>query len=302
MIRLAIVTPSFNQGRFVERTIRSVLGQSYQPLEYVVCDGLSTDTTSGILDRYADRLQAIVEADSGQANAVNKGIRATSGEVIGWLNSDDIYCPGALVTIAAYFARHPDIDVVYGDATLIDSHDHVVGRYYTRPWDPRLLPRRPYLCQPAVFFRRRVVERFGPLDESLLFNMDYEYWLRLASGGARFAYLPLTLASARVHGQTKTSTGGIRIHEELNHVLKRYVDRIPDAWILTHTHAVLQADRHGEFDHPFDLATGVALISLRLSLDANRSISPGLLLSTLRTLSAGAVKTVLGRPVVVPVD
>jgi glycosyltransferase involved in cell wall biosynthesis len=302
LIGLAIVTPSFNQGRFVERTIASVLDQAYQPLEYVVCDGLSTDSTSAVLDRYAGRLRAIVERDSGQANAVNKGIRATSGDVIGWLNSDDVYCPGALVTVAAYFARHPDVDVVYGDATLIDSNDRVIGRYYTRPWDPRLLPRRPYLCQPAVFFRRRVVERFGPLDESLQFNIDYEYWLRLVSGGARFAYLPVTLASSRVHDQTKTSTGGVRIHDELNHVLKRYVDNIPDAWILTHTHAVLQADRGGEFDHPFDFATAVALTSLRLSLEVNRSISAGLVLSTLRTLSAGAVKTVLGRPVVVPVD
>jgi glycosyltransferase involved in cell wall biosynthesis len=300
LIRISVVTPSFNQGRFVERTIRSVLQQDYSELEYVICDGGSADNTSDVLTRYADKIRAIVEPDRGQADAVNKGIRATSGEVIGWLNSDDVYRPGALITVAAYFQRRPNVDLLYGDATLIDDSDRVIGRYYTQPWCRSLLPRRPFLCQPAVFFRRRVVERFGLLDQELQFNIDYEYWLRLARGGARFAYVPWTLASSRIYSHTKTATGGPRIHEELNVMLKRYVTRIPDAWILTHTHAILREESPAAFRSPLQFAVAVSLTSLRLSLQTNRYISTSLALSTLRTLTAGVVKTALGLPVVIP--
>jgi glycosyltransferase involved in cell wall biosynthesis len=300
LIRISVVTPSFNQGGFVERTIQSVLQQDYPGLEYIVCDGGSSDTTFDVLLRYTDRLRAIVEPDRGQADAVNKGIRASSGEVIGWLNSDDLYRAGALITVGAYFQRKPNVDVLYGDAAFIDDSDAVIGRYYTRPWCRSLLPRRPFLCQPAVFFRRRVVERFGPLDDELQYNIDYEYWLRLASGGARFAYVPWTLASSRIHPQAKTSTGGLRIHEELDVMLKRYVAHIPDAWILTHTHAILREQSPAGFHTPLQFALAVSLTSLRLSLHTNGQVSTWLALSTLRTLTAGVVKTALGLPVVAP--
>jgi hypothetical protein len=204
------------------------------------------------------------------------------------------------MTVGAYFQSNPSVDVVYGDARLIDDNDDVIGRYYTRPWCRSLLPRRPFLCQPAVFFRRRVVERFGPLDDELQYNIDYEYWLRLAAGGARFAYLPWTLASSRIHPHAKTSTGGLRIHEELNVMLRRYVAQIPDAWILTQTHAVLREKTPAGFHTPLHFALAVGFTSLRLSLETNGRISSSLALNTLRTLTAGVVKTALGLPVVVP--
>jgi glycosyltransferase involved in cell wall biosynthesis len=302
MITFSVVTPSYNQGRFIERTIHSVLDQQYPQLEYVICDACSTDETPLIVQKYTTQLKLIREPDGGQADAVNKGIQATRGELIGWLNSDDVYQPGALVTVAAYFSRHTDVDVVYGDANLIDADDRQIGRYYTERWDRRRLPSRPFLCQPAVFFRRRVVDHFGLLDPHLQYTLDYEYWLRLAAGGARFAYLPLTLASSRLHPETKTHTQGLRSHYELNVMLKRYVSAIPDSWILTQTHTELRQDDQRHFNNPFVFAVAVALVSWRLSLQLNRSVSIALMISTLRTLAAGALKTALGMPVVQPTN
>jgi hypothetical protein len=224
----------------------------------------------------------------------------SSGDVIGWLNSDDVYQPGALMTVAAYFTRHPDVDVLYGNANIIDINDDIVGRYYTEPWNANRLPRRPFLCQPAVFFRRRIVDRFGLLDRDLQYVMDYEYWLRLARGGAYFSYLPVTLASARSHPDTKTQRSRLTIHAELNTMLRRYVNTIPDAWILTQTHAILAEERHGDWHNPLEFVAAVAVVSWRLSIELNKSVSPGLALSTLRTLTAGAAKTALRLPVTPP--
>ncbi|MDQ6670160.1 MAG: glycosyltransferase [Chloroflexota bacterium] len=302
MIRIAVVTPSHNQGEFIERTIRSVLDQNYPDLEYVVCDAESGDATPAILEAYADRLQIIREPDRGQADAVNKGIRVTSGDVIGWLNSDDVYYPGALATVAGFFGDHPDVDVLYGDADFIDAWGAVIGRYYTRAWDAERLKERPFLCQPAVFFRRRMVDRFGLLDEQLQYTLDYEYWLRLAAGGAHFAYLPVTLAGARLHSATKTRNGRLKLHAELHPMLKRYVRKVPDGWILSHTQAHLQDTPGLSFSTPLAFALAVAGTSLRLSLELNHSVSTRLALSTARTLSAGLLKTLRRRPVVFPLD
>jgi glycosyltransferase involved in cell wall biosynthesis len=301
MLRLTVVTPSFNQGRFIERTLQSVLDQGYPCLEYIVCDGASTDETSQVLARYADRVRIIREPDRGQASAVNKGIRLTSGEIIGWLNSDDVYRPGALQTVADFFERNPSVDVVYGDADYIDADDAIIGRYYTEPWNPRRLVRRPFLCQPAVFFRRCLVDRFGGLDEQLHYTLDYEYWLRLAAGGATFAYLPTALAASRLHAETKTLSQGLKLHDELNVMLKRYVARVPDAWLLAQTHAILRAESGRRYASPLDFALAVACVSWRLSHEVNGRVSPALVLSTVRTLLAGALKTLGGRPVQAPV-
>jgi hypothetical protein len=192
--------------------------------------------------------------------------------------------------------------VVYGDAHLIDAEDRVVGRYYTQSWDPRQLVERPFLCQPAVFFRRRMIQKFGLLDADLNYTLDYEYWLRLARGGARFAYAPVTLASSRVHDDTKTLTGGLRIHHELSVVLKRYAGYVPDGWLLTQTQAVVRERGVEHFKSPVAFALQVAVVSWRLSLQHNGSISPWLVRSTLRTLGSGLVKTALRRPVALPLS
>ncbi|HLZ30394.1 MAG TPA: glycosyltransferase family 2 protein [Chloroflexota bacterium] len=290
MPSISIVTPSLNQGRFIERTIRSVLDQRDSALEYIVCDGGSTDDTLQIVERFAEQLTVVSEPDRGQADALNKGIRATSGEVIGWLNSDDMYLPGALCRVAEFLAARPEVDVLYGDAHLIDAEDAVVGVYYTEPWSAQRLVERCILCQPAVFFRRRVVEQYGFLDAGLQLCMDYEYWLRLAAGGARFAYVPGALAASRLHPQTKTLGARLAVHMEINSMLRERLGRVPDTWLLNHAHTLVELRRADPTKRAywFPYALEVVMQTARLSVHWNRSISTGLVAMAVAPLVYGA--------------
>jgi glycosyltransferase involved in cell wall biosynthesis len=237
---ISIVTPSFNQGRFVERTLRSVLDQGVAGLEYFVADGGSTDETVDVLRRYDGRLRWVSRPDGGQADAVNQALAATSGEVIGWLNSDDVYLPGALDAVLRFFSDHPEVDVVYGDAQHIDEHDAVLEPYYTEDWDFARLADVCYLCQPAVFFRRRVVERFGPLDASLRYCMDYEYWLRVGAA-VPFVRIPGVLAGSRLYETNKTLGSRVAVHVEIAQMMKRRLGRVPERWIWNYAYAVVDA-------------------------------------------------------------
>ncbi len=284
MPRISVVTPSYNQGRFIERTIQSVLGQEYPDLEYMVFDGGSTDDTREVLARYSDRVRWISEKDNGQAHAVNKGLRAASGEIIGWLNSDDIYYAGALAHVATIFARNPDIDVIYGAANHIDANDALIEAYPTESWNTERLKDICYLCQPAVFFRRSVVERWGYLDETLHYCMDYEYWVRLALAGARFLYEPKLLAGSRFYAETKTLGARVQVHAEINDMLKRRLGRSPTKWILAYAHVFtddcLGIRRTQRVRH----LAAVTMMALYSAIRWNRTISPDMI----RILYSGA--------------
>jgi glycosyltransferase involved in cell wall biosynthesis len=236
--KITVVTPSYNQGRFIERTVASVLDQNYPNLEYFVFDGGSTDGTREVLRRYSSSVQWASEKDEGQAHAVNKGLRASSGEIVGWLNSDDIYYSGALSTIASRFQAEPAVDVIYGRANHIDVSDKVIEAYPTEHWSMTRLTETCFLCQPAVFFRRSVVERWGELDEALDYCMDYEYWIRLAFAGARFHYEQQVLAGSRFYPETKTLGARVKVHAEINDMLKSRLGRTPLSWILGYAHVV----------------------------------------------------------------
>lgn len=205
-MKVSVVTPSYNQGQFIERTLQSVASQTAPgfEIEHVVFDGGSTDDTVEILKRFSPAVRWVSKKDKGQTDAVNQGIRASDGEIIGWLNSDDIYYLGAIACVVAYFTAHPEVDVVYGMADHIDLEDHAFEPYPTEPWDFERLQETCFICQPALFFRRRVVEECGLLDETLNYCMDYEYWLRLGSSGVRFAYLEQKLAGSRLYADNKT--------------------------------------------------------------------------------------------------
>jgi hypothetical protein len=237
---ISIVTASYNQGQFIERTIDSVLSQEVEGLEYVVMDGGSTDQTLDILRGYDGRLAWVSELDKGQADAINKGFRATSGEIFGWLNSDDIYYPGALAAVQDYFAAHPEVMVLYGDGHHIDAGDNFMELYYTEDWNFERLKEVCYLCQPTVFLRRSVMEQYGPLNTRLNFCMDYEYWLRVGQD-MPFVRLPKVLAGSRLHDETKTLGQRVTFHREIIEMMKQQVGQPPARWIFNYAHAVIDS-------------------------------------------------------------
>ena len=205
---ISIVTPSFNQERFIEDTIRSVLDQDYPHLEYVIQDGASTDETASILDAYADRLTAVDSSpDTGQANAINKGFARTSGTVLAYLNSDDMLLPGTLQYVGEDFATHPNIDVVYGHRVLIDEHNAEIGRWILPRHSDEALSWADYIPQETMFWRRDIWEAAGDcMDETFQFALDWDLLLRFREAGAQMRRLPRFLGAFRVHTSQKTST------------------------------------------------------------------------------------------------
>jgi glycosyltransferase involved in cell wall biosynthesis len=204
---ISVVTPSYNQAAFLERTIQSVLGQGYPRLEYIVQDGGSSDGTAEVLKRYIGRLAHAESApDRGQADAINRGFRHATGEILAYLNSDDLLLPGALAYVARYFAAHPDVDVVYSHRIIIDPDDREVGRWVLPPHDDEFLLWDDYVPQETLFWRRRLWDRAGGrLDETFQFALDWDLLLRFRAAGARFVRLPRFLGAFRVHPRQKTS-------------------------------------------------------------------------------------------------
>jgi glycosyltransferase involved in cell wall biosynthesis len=264
--RIAVVTPSYQQGPFIERTILSVLTQDVDGVEYCIRDGGSRDETVPILRKYEDRLQWLSQKDKGQSDAVNQGLAATTAPVIGWLNSDDVYCPGAFSKVLACFDAEPEVDIIYGKAYHIDAEDRVMEEYPTEPWNMERLLDLCFICQPALFFRRRVVERIGPLEAGLRYTMDYEYWIRAAQAGLRFHYLEEFLAGSRLYAETKTLGSRVAVHKEMNDMLRRRVGRVPEKWIYNYAHAVTDArgvPREARFRYASHIAVQSWLASLR---------------------------------------
>lgn len=231
-MKVSIIVPSFNHARFISETLDSILSQNIDDLEVLVFDGGSTDGTVEILESYRDKIQYVSRKDHGQSDAINQGLHKASGDVLAYLNSDDIYFPGAIERVLRHFRDHPRSLVVYGQAWHLYEDGSKMERYYCEPWSyPRLMD-VCYLCQPAVFWRREVMERFGVFDDSLNWAMDYEYWLRVGRS-VPFDYLEdAFLAGSRLHGDTKTLSQRIKVHEEILQIVMRYSSRPPLRWLM----------------------------------------------------------------------
>lgn len=202
---VSIITPSYNQAAFLERTILSVLEQSYPRIEYILVDGNSTDGSLEIIQRYTNRLAWWVsEPDKGQTDAINKGFNHANGDILAWLNSDDTYHTEAVAEAVTYLQTHPEAGMVYGDANLVDENDRVIGKFPARQTDYRRL-RHGYvhIPQQTAFFRAHLWRQVGPLDPSFYFAMDYDLWVRLAKL-APLHYHPRLWANFRLHSSGKS--------------------------------------------------------------------------------------------------
>lgn len=230
---VSIVTPSYNQGRFIRATIESVLSQDYPHVEYLIVDGGSTDETAEVVREYAGRLTWISEADQGQSDAINKGFRRARGEIVAWLNSDDIILPGAVSRAVAAFAANPQAGAVYGEGYRMDEEGRITGRFpATEPFNLwKLVYLSDYILQQTVYFRRAVLQDVGYLDQDLHYGMDWDILIRI---GKRYplAYIPEYLGCLREYGAAKTFSGGAARVRELRRILQRHTGlRYPPGYI-----------------------------------------------------------------------
>ena len=263
---VTIVTPCLNAERFLERTIRSVLDQDYPRIEYIVMDGGSTDGTIDILKKYEHSLRWQSAPDHGTADAVNRGFALGRGEILAFLNADDIYEPSAVSTAASALRDHPEAACVYGDAWWIDEHGARIAPYPVRDFDRVLLERECFVCQPATFFRRPAFESTGGLDPNFHFAFDYDFWLRLTRTFS-IQRFPAILADSRMHQANKTLGQREGVFRETFQVLKRNCGYVPFEWI--YAYLSYRADGRDQFFEPLRPSIARYLESLPVGLRIN---------------------------------
>jgi glycosyltransferase involved in cell wall biosynthesis len=241
---VSIVTPSFNQAQFLEQTILSVVGQDYPYFEYLLVDGASSDGSLEIIQRYAGRLAWWVsEPDHGQAEAINKGLVRAKGKYLAWLNSDDIYLPGAISKAVTSFSRHPEAGLVYGDVLAIDEDGKPINLLRYGQWSLVDLMSFRVIGQPSVFIRRSILEKAGYLDPSYHFLLDHQLWLRMAQL-AEICYIPDRLSAARFHSESKNVARAAEFGSEVLRI-QQWMDNQPAlASILHKDRKRIQAGAH----------------------------------------------------------
>jgi glycosyltransferase involved in cell wall biosynthesis len=227
--RISIVTPSFNQARYLRQCIESVLGQDDPNIESIIVDGGSTDESVDVLRSFGEKVKWTSERDRGQADAVNRGLRQATGEIVGWLNSDDVLAPGALAHVRSCMQANPEAAFIYGRAWMIDGEGNRLREYPTFDLKRDDLKRKCYFCQPAVFLRREAIERFGMLNEALDICIDYEWWLRIARE-APIAFCDAILASSRHYTTTKTSARRLRALVEAGYLMRHHFGKASWRW------------------------------------------------------------------------
>ncbi len=233
--KVSIVTPSYNQAEFLEETILSVRAQDYPNIEHIIIDGGSDDGSVEIIKKYEDSLAFWVsEADNGQSDAINKGFRKATGDIVAWLNSDDLYFPHAVSTAVRHFQANRNLGLFYADCVFIDEHSDFI-RYFTEREEfdlDRLLSFSDFIMQPTTFFSREKLFEVGLLDEDRHFTMDWDLWCRLAKHeNCDVAFEANVIAANREYPNAKTSAGGWkRLKEIWHHLQEHKTTLLPHAW------------------------------------------------------------------------
>ena len=264
---VSLVTPSLNMARYLPVCIESVLGQDYPNIEYIVVDGGSTDGSLELLEKYRGRLTYTTSRDRGPSDAAFKGFRQSHGEILAWLNADDALEPGAIHTAVEYLQTHPDVDVVYGEGWWIDDNGAVISRYPTLPFDPKVLERDCFICQPAAFLRASSYRRCE-LDPAVNRSFDYDLWIRMAKAGFRFAAIPQYLAKSRMHRGALTFSERFPVFRASMSLLLRHYGYVPLSWIFGYT--AYRIDRRDQFFEELRPSLWKYLAALPVGLSWNR--------------------------------
>lgn len=219
---ISIVTPSYNQADYLEKTMLSVLNQGYPSLEYIVQDGGSSDGSVDLIKKHVHALKHWEsKKDNGQSEAINLGFRHATGEIMAYLNSDDLLIEGTLHYVADYFSKHPEVDVVYGHRIIIDEADYEVGRWILPKHDDKVLSWADFVPQETLFWRRSIWDKAGAqIDENFKFAMDWDLLLRFRDAGAKMVRLPRFLGAFRIHPYQKTSSNMSSVGMQEMEILK----------------------------------------------------------------------------------
>ena len=221
-LSVGLVTPSFNQGHFLEQTMRSVLTQEFPRLQYAVVDGGSNDGSPQLIEKYRNCLiYGVSEPDQGQSDALVKGFAKIDADILGYLNADDLLAPGSLAFVADYFSRNPEVDVIYSHRIIIDENGREVGRWILPPHDEHSLRRVDYIPQETLFWRRRLYEKVGGIDSSFHYAMDWDIILKFMDAGAEFRRVQGFLGCFRSHPAQKTAALSKTVGEREVQALRR---------------------------------------------------------------------------------
>jgi glycosyltransferase involved in cell wall biosynthesis len=242
---ISIITPSYNQAGFISETIESILSQAGDfRIEYLVMDGGSTDNSAEIIRQYAERVTSgdwqvqcagitmhwVSERDKGQADAINKGMRRCTGDIVSYINSDDAYCPGAFQQVVQAFSAQPQADLIFGDGDVIDEHGNLQWEWLSRPYDHKVMTSyhflwndfTNYIMQQATFWRKMVIDKIGYFDETFHFALDVEYWIRAGEAGLQLQHIPVKLGRFRMIPGTKSLSSLTAFWGDYLEIFRRY--------------------------------------------------------------------------------
>ncbi|MDG2255720.1 MAG: glycosyltransferase family 2 protein [Opitutaceae bacterium] len=228
---ISIVVPSYQQGPYIKHCVESILAQNEVQVEVFVFDSKSSDETREVLREFGSRVKTVLEEDLGQGHAVNKGLKQCKGDIIGFLNSDDVLLPGALNAVVDFWRENPSTDLLYGKATYIDEKGDVIADYRTKDWDWERFQGECFICQPAAFWSRRIMNNIGFLDQRLNCSIDYDYWLRIVQASGVVGQIDEYLACSRDYPETKTRSLRGSIFIENFQISLRRLGYVHRSWI-----------------------------------------------------------------------